>query len=529
MDLVDVAARAYRAEPLALSPLVGVGDLEGLEVLVVVALGEGVDPHDDPLAGVEGALELVGRVGDASLEPVLLDAVDAALEHGAAAELGHVGEELLGLALELVGQALDEPRAAQGVGDVGDVGLVGDDLLGAQRDARRLLRGQGQGLVQGVGVQALGPAEHARERLDGGARDVDLGLLGGERDAGGLSVEAQLPAALVAGLVVLTHPAGPDPSGGPVLRDLLEEVDVGVEEERQARGDRVDLQAGLPGELDVGEAVGEREGELLGRRGAGLADVVARDRDRVPPGHLGRREGHGVAHEAHRGPRREDELLLGLVLLQDVVLQGAPEALARDAGRLGVGDEEGEHHRGRGVDGHRGGDRREVDPLEQVVDVGERVDRDPAATDLAQGHRVVRVEPEQGRHVESRRQARPAGGDDLAEPSVGVERRAEAREHAHRPQPRAVHRGVDAPGVGVEARVLARGRAVDRLEGDPREGGEAGPAYGGPLVESSPLALFVHGVPRGEGPPSSRESSTSRLKTGARFSRNASIASDRSL
>ncbi len=36
--------------------------------------------------------------------------------------------------------------------------LVGDDLLGAQRETSRLLRGQGDGLVIGVGVQGLGPA-----------------------------------------------------------------------------------------------------------------------------------------------------------------------------------------------------------------------------------------------------------------------------------------------------------------------------------------------------------------------------------
>ena len=64
-------------------------------------------------------------------------------------------------------------------------------LLGAQGDAGRLLGRQGQDLVHGVGVEALGPAEHAGQGLDGGADDVHLGLLGGERDAGRLGVEAQ--------------------------------------------------------------------------------------------------------------------------------------------------------------------------------------------------------------------------------------------------------------------------------------------------------------------------------------------------
>ena len=103
-----------------------------------------------------------------------------------------MGEDLLGLALQLVGELLDEPRAAERVGHVDDAGLLGDDLLGAQGQAGRVLGRQRQGLVEGVGVQALRPAEHAGQCLDGHADQVDLGLLGGQRDPGRLGVEAQL-------------------------------------------------------------------------------------------------------------------------------------------------------------------------------------------------------------------------------------------------------------------------------------------------------------------------------------------------
>ena len=64
--------------------------------------------------------------------------------------------------------------------------------------------------------------------------------------------------------------------------DLLEEVVVRVEEERQPRREVVDVKPGGERRLDVGDAVGQREGELLDRGRAGLADVVAGDRDRVP-------------------------------------------------------------------------------------------------------------------------------------------------------------------------------------------------------------------------------------------------------
>jgi len=49
---------------------------------------------------------------------------------------------------------------------------------------------------------------------------------------------------------------------------------VGVKEERKQRGELVDVKPALERVLDVGEAVGERERGLLGRRRAGFADVI---------------------------------------------------------------------------------------------------------------------------------------------------------------------------------------------------------------------------------------------------------------
>ena len=57
--------------------------------------------------------------------------------------------------------------------------------------------------------------------------------------------------------------------------------------------------------------------------------------------------------------------------------------------------------------------------------------------------------PEQRRHVERGRQPVAARPDDLLEPPVGVVGRAEAGEHPHRPQLRAVHRRVRPAGVRV--------------------------------------------------------------------------------
>src|SRR4029079_9957289 len=93
--------------------------------------------------------------------------------------------------------------------------------------------------------------------------DVHLGLLGRQRDAGRLRMKAQQQRPLVARTEPVAELTRPDPSRRAIFRDLLEEVHVGVEEEREPRSEIVDVEAALARPLDVREPVGERECELL--------------------------------------------------------------------------------------------------------------------------------------------------------------------------------------------------------------------------------------------------------------------------
>src|SRR5205823_13399077 len=98
-------------------------------------------------------------------------------------------EKLLGLSFYLIGEPLDKPGPAEWVDRVADAGLEPKHLLGAEGDLGRPLARQGQRLVERVRVQRLGAAENGGERLVGGADDVVLRLLGGERRPAGLGVE----------------------------------------------------------------------------------------------------------------------------------------------------------------------------------------------------------------------------------------------------------------------------------------------------------------------------------------------------
>ena len=90
-----------------------------------------------------------------------------------------------------MGQALDVIAAAQRIDDMRDAGLLGEDQLGVAGDPRRGRGRQGQRLVEGIGVQRLGAAEHRGQRLECRADDVVVRVLLGEADAGGLAMRAQ--------------------------------------------------------------------------------------------------------------------------------------------------------------------------------------------------------------------------------------------------------------------------------------------------------------------------------------------------
>ena len=102
------------------------------------------------------------------------------------------------LALDAVGQLLDRVGAAERVDGIGHAALPRDDLLRPQRDRRRLLGRQRHRFVPAVAVERLRAAHHRRQRLDGDADDVVVGLLRRQRAAGRLRVEPELLGAGIA-------------------------------------------------------------------------------------------------------------------------------------------------------------------------------------------------------------------------------------------------------------------------------------------------------------------------------------------
>ena len=241
-------------------------------------------------------------------------------------------------------------------------------------------------------------------------------------------------------------------TGGPVLRDLLEEVAVRVEEERHARNEHVHVQTPPP------RPTARTRGRRASVNASSWSAVAPASRMWYPltemvfqRGTSLRAEREDVGDEPHRRTRRKDVFLLGDEFLEDVVLNRARERLPVRALPLGHDEIHREDHRGRRVDRHRRGDVAEGDAVEQRLHVGQRGDVDAALPDLAERERVIGIAAHQRREIEGDAQPGAAGRQQRLVARVGLLRRAEPGKLPHRPQLAAVAGGMNAARVGEDA------------------------------------------------------------------------------
>ena len=393
-----------------------------------------------------------------------------------------VGERAV---LHVPGQLLDEIRSAERIDDVRDAALVGDDLLRAQRERRGFGGRQRQRLVERVGVQRVGAAEHRRQRLQRGAHDVVVGLLRGERDAGRLAVEAQLPRALVLGAE--TGRASPRAQ---ILRAaryfaISSKKSLCALKKNEICG----TNASTSRPASTPHCTYSRPSRSV--NASSCTAVAPASRMWYPLTemvfHFGTSVGaerEDVGDEPHRRPRREDVFLLRDEFLEDVVLDRAGDLLPVGALLLGHHQVHREDHRRRRVDRHRRGDVAELNAVEQRLHVGQRHDADAALPHFAERQLVIRIAAHQRRQVEGDAEAGAAGLQQRLVARVGVFRRPEPGELAHRPELAAVAGRMDAAGVGEHAGIVDVAVVVDpldvlsRIEPLDRPAGDRGEARG---------------------------------------------------
>ena len=294
----------------------------------------------------------------------------------------------------LLDEALHDVRPREDVGVLEQVGLVGEDLLDAQRPLLIPRTGEAERLVPCRKLDGPRPrvtAERDRERLEHDPLDVVLRL--GLRQAERVDLHA-VSEAQVLGIFQAEAVAAdllPQRRHGAQLRVLLDEPHARVDEEGDAAEDLAHELLGhaLGHRVEHRDRVGHGEGDLLDGRRARLLQVIGADVDRVPLRDLGDRVGDEVGRQPHRragrervGPPREE-------LLDDVVLGRALQDLRIDAVLLRGGDVERQQPSGGRVDRHRRVHRIERDAVHERRHRSLVRDRHPDLPDLAARELVV--------------------------------------------------------------------------------------------------------------------------------------------
>ena len=248
-------------------------------MLLLLGQPVAVDPDDHRLAAID-----LGRARRGGfLDPVLGQAFGDRLGHPAMRL--DLLDQRPGLVLQLAGQRLDIPAAAERIGDRGNAAFLGQDQLRVAGDPGREIGRQRDRLVEAVGVQRLRAAEHRRQRLDRGADDVVVGVLLGQRtplvwqcvrSSFDFSLFAPRP------VMIRAHRVRAARSLATSMNRFMP-----MPKKKLRRGAKASMSspAGLR-RADIVHAVGERVGELLHRRRPGLVHVIAADRDRVELRHV---------------------------------------------------------------------------------------------------------------------------------------------------------------------------------------------------------------------------------------------------
>ena len=220
-----------------------------------------------------------------------------------------------------------------------------------------------------------------------------------------------------------------------------------IEEERESRGELVQVQLGIDRRLHIGNAVAKSERDFLHCRRTRLPHVIARDGNRVPFRDVFIRPGEHVGNDPHGVRDRENVGTARDVFLEDVVLDGAGKMADVCSLAAGHGDVEGKQDRSGGIDGHRSGDLGQVDAREQALHVFERVNGDADFSHFAERERAVGVQANLRGQIESDGKSRRAVGQQVLVPFVGFFGVAHPGILPHGPEPAPIHGGLHAPRV----------------------------------------------------------------------------------
>ena len=299
-------------------------------------------------------------------------------------------------------------RSAQGIHHAADSSVLLQEQLGVPRNARGKVRGQGNGLIQGVGVQTLGAAQGGGQCFHRRASHVVERLLLREAPARRLAVGAKC-LALGRGAAFLANNLGPKDSRGAHFGHFRPKIHPDGPKEGQSGRKFVHRHARCFPRPQVLPSVRQGERQFQRGRSSGLLHVVAGNGNAVELGHVGLGVRKNVRHNAHAGLRRIDVRIAHHELLQDVVLNGSLQGRRFYALLLCGHNVKGQYGQYGAVHGHGNGHFVQGNAVEQHLGIFHRIDGHAGFADVSLHAGMVGVVPAVGCQIKGYAQAFLAG------------------------------------------------------------------------------------------------------------------------
>ncbi|MNV32779.1 hypothetical protein D3C71_1241250 [compost metagenome] len=322
-------------------------------------------------------------------------------------------------------------------------------------------------------MQRLRAAENGRQRLIGGADNVVVRVLLLQRDAGCLAMGSKHQRGCLLRFE-LFHDPRPKQARGTKLCRFHEEIHADGEKEGQASGEIIDIQPLGECRPHIFATIGQREGQFLHQRRAGLLHVIAGDRDGIEARHFLGGIFDDVGNDPHRGFGRVDIGVADHELLEDVVLDGPGKLGFRTALFFAGDDERGQDRDDRAVHCHRHRHVFQRNAVEQDLHILDTVDRHARLTDIALDARMIRIVTAMGGKVEGDGKPLLTGGEIATVECVGGFGGGKAGILADRPGSSGIHGGARSAHEWFDTRhrievsdALKILRRVERLDVDP--------------------------------------------------------------
>ena len=219
-----------------------------------IRIPEGIDADNGHGPGVFQRLVIDGFFLDLAALVAGFHGAQHAAAFGDAVEFGQNG------LFHQVGEFVHDEAALLGIFIFRQAPLPVDDHLDGQGTAHRFPGGRGDGFVEGIGVQAVAVVVDGAQGLQGGTNVVELDVLAVQRAAGGLDMVFEHLRAR-RGAVFIPQGDRPDAARHPADHGVFGIHPVG-EEKGQVRPEVVQGHAAGKIILQIGEPVGQREGQL---------------------------------------------------------------------------------------------------------------------------------------------------------------------------------------------------------------------------------------------------------------------------